>query len=63
MDIKLVSTPDELVRLCREALANVVGPQCSLRVLDEPDAGTEADLYIWDFHPNLRLPELPLPSS
>jgi signal transduction histidine kinase len=59
MTIDLVSTDSELFRLCREILADLpeFGKSLSLSMVSAEEGGRDADLHIWDFHPNLSLPE------
>lgn len=59
MTIHLLSTDGELYKLCREILADTaeLGRSCTLSAVSPDDPWREADLYIWDFHPNLVLPE------
>jgi signal transduction histidine kinase len=58
MTIHLISTDEELYRLCREILSDIpeFGHSCSLSVISAKESWREADLQIWDFHPNLSLP-------
>src|SRR5438045_3991654 len=59
MTIHLVANDGALQKLCRDILSEM--PQLShswTLVSAPPDTeGREADIYIWDFHPNLALPE------
>lgn len=59
MTIHLLSTDGELYKLCREILTEAadLGRACTLSAVSPDDPWREADLYIWDFHPNLVLPE------
>src|SRR5438093_1397161 len=57
MNIQLVSKDSELCRLCREVLAELPG-RSALSVVDLEDVRTGADAYIWDFEPNLPIPEV-----
>jgi signal transduction histidine kinase len=59
MMIYLVSTDGELYRICREILAEVpeFGHSCTLSLVSPDDAWRDADLHIWDFHPNFALPD------
>jgi signal transduction histidine kinase len=59
MTIQLISTDPELYKLCREILAesSELGPSCALSAASPDGPWREADLYIWDFHPNLVIPE------
>ena len=58
MTIHLISTDEELYRLCRESLSDIpeFGHSSSLLLIPAKDSWREADLHIWDFHPNLALP-------
>jgi len=59
MIINLVATDADLYKLCRDILTDIpeLGQTWTL-VPVSPDGGwKEADLYIWDFHPNVPLPE------
>lgn len=58
MTIQLISADEELYRLCREILSDIpeFGHSCSLSVISPKEPWREADLHIWDFHPNLALP-------
>jgi len=58
MTIHLISTDGELYKLCREILADIpeLGHSCTLSLISPDDTWHEADLHIWDFHPNLALP-------
>src|SRR5882724_3426955 len=57
MEIKLVSSDIELFALCRELLATLPGAPGVLSQVTTETAGTDADLYIWDYHPNFAIPE------
>ncbi len=57
MDIQLVSTAEDLILLCREVLGEVCDPQCTFSAVAAPDPSVPSDLYIWDCHPKLPLPE------
>jgi signal transduction histidine kinase len=58
MTTYLISGDAELYQLCREVFTDIPGLSCSCTVLATlPDHASLADLYIWDFHPNLLLPE------
>lgn len=58
MTINLISTDGELHRLCREVVADIpdLGHSWTIRVITPEEAWLEADLHIWDFHPNLTFP-------
>jgi signal transduction histidine kinase len=55
MDVRLISEDAELYKLCREILVNLRGQPWDLSVVSTQSAGTDADLYIWDFHPSISL--------
>lgn len=57
MEIRLISEDADLYKLCREILADFRGQSWSLSAVSMQDAGTGADLYIWDFHPSISLRE------
>src|SRR5215469_13836058 len=59
MTIHLVSRDRELFRLCREILGEIpeLGRSCMLAEVSPDEPWTEADLHIWDFHPNIPLPD------
>lgn len=55
MTIHLISSDAELYKLCRDILTDMreFGHSCTLSVISADDAWQEADLCIWDVHPNL----------
>jgi signal transduction histidine kinase len=59
MTIHLISTDRELYNLCLEILAEIpeLGQTWSLRVVSEANYDSAADLYLWDYHPNLSIPD------
>src|SRR6478752_1152234 len=59
MTIHLVSDSAELYKLCHDIIADIpeVGHSWRLTPVSPEDAWREADLHIWDFHPELSLPE------
>lgn len=59
MTINLISTDGELYKLCSEILGEIpeLRHSCNLSVVAPTDARQDADLHIWDFHPNLAIPE------
>ncbi len=57
MNITIVSKDAQLYRLCRELLADCLGIRCQLSVCASNGAPPAADLTIWDFYPELSLPE------
>lgn len=56
MFVKLISSDQELYKQCREMLDEIPGHDCRFSAADAPDADLTADLYLWDFSPNLLLP-------
>src|SRR5579864_8882814 len=56
MFVKLISSDQELYKQCREMLEEIPGHDCRFSAADAPDADLTADLYLWDFSPNLLLP-------
>jgi signal transduction histidine kinase len=58
MTVHLISTDGELYKLCCEIVAEIpdLGDTCTLSMISPDDAWREADLHIWDFHPNVALP-------
>jgi signal transduction histidine kinase len=62
MEIKLVSPDVELYELCRDLLATLPGTPGVLSQVTTENAGTDADLYIWDYHPKFAIPEQTGPS-
>jgi signal transduction histidine kinase len=58
MTIHLNSVDGELYKLCSEILADIpeLGHAYTLSLVSPDDGWHEADLHIWDFHPNLALP-------
>jgi signal transduction histidine kinase len=57
MEIKLVSEDEELYKLCREILTDIPGRRWALSAVSAQNAGSDGDLYIWDFQPGILLPE------
>jgi signal transduction histidine kinase len=57
MLVKLVSQDQELYKLCRETLSDVPNHNWTLAAVDAVEGDLTADLYLWDFHTNLLLPE------
>lgn len=57
MDVKLVSEDRDLFKLCREILAEIPGHKWTISAVAEEDAGTGSDLYLWDFRPQMSLPQ------
>jgi signal transduction histidine kinase len=60
IEIRLVSTDAELLKLCREILADIpsLGRLCNLVAVSPAEGWSDADLQIWDFDPNVPLPNL-----
>src|SRR4051812_11043789 len=59
MKIHLVAEDPELYKLCGAILSDIpeLGQSCTLSMAS-PEAGwRDADLHIWDFHPNVALPD------
>jgi signal transduction histidine kinase len=57
MDVKLISPDPDLYKLCREILAEIPGHYWTISAVTAQDAGADSDLYLWDFQPNISLPE------
>src|SRR5579871_23141 len=59
MTIHLISSDAELYKLCSEILAEIpeLSHPCILTMLSPDEGWREADLHIWDFHPNVTLPD------
>jgi signal transduction histidine kinase len=57
MDIRLISRDPDLDAYCRETLAGIPGFVWTLSAATGQNTDTEGDLYIWDFQPNISLPE------
>jgi signal transduction histidine kinase len=57
MDIKLVSNDGHLYKLCREILAEMPGHPCTFAAVSIEGTAAGADLYIWDYQPNISIPE------
>ncbi|MGA3241632.1 MAG: HAMP domain-containing sensor histidine kinase [Bryobacteraceae bacterium] len=61
MDVKLVTQDRELLKMCREIVTNLPHQHCTFSVAasDDADAQAEADVFLWDFEPNMtRLPDV-----
>lgn len=56
MRLTLVSKDADLFRLCREILAERLGPAWDLQANDENGSVLESDLTIWDFFPDSPAP-------
>ena len=57
MEIKLISEDAELLKACREILAEIAASSWTLTVVSAQDGGCKADLCIWDYQPNVLIPE------
>jgi signal transduction histidine kinase len=57
MLIQVVSTNSDLYRLCRETLAAFPAPDWTLSQVAEWETAGPADLRIWDYQPDMRLPD------
>jgi signal transduction histidine kinase len=57
--IHLISTDRELYKLCSEILGEIpeLRQSCTFSMVSPDDPWHEADLHIWDFHPNVTLPD------
>jgi signal transduction histidine kinase len=56
MNVKLISNDRELLKLCREIVANAPDENWTFSAAALPDeAGAEADVYLWDFQPDGKL--------
>src|SRR5580700_3894501 len=57
MDVKLISQDGDLYHLCREILGEISGGHpWTISAVSSEDAGTEANLYLWDYRPHIPLP-------
>jgi signal transduction histidine kinase len=59
MEVVLVSKDTNLQKICRELLGEILGRNWGFTVADVDAPIPSADLYIWDFHPGMALPENP----
>jgi signal transduction histidine kinase len=59
MTIHLVAEDPELYKLCGAILTDIaeIGQSWTLLIASPEDGWRDADLHIWDFHPDLALPE------
>jgi signal transduction histidine kinase len=59
MTIDLVSSDAHLFKLCHDILSELpeFGKSLTLTTVSAENGRPSADLYIWDFHPNLAFPE------
>jgi len=58
MEIRLISEDGQLYQLCREILGEFRSQPSALSVGSTQEVGTNADVYIWDFHPNISFRDL-----
>jgi signal transduction histidine kinase len=58
MNVSLISHNDSLVRLCRETLSELFGKDLNFSVSEVGQDVGHADVYIWDFEPGLRVPDV-----
>ena len=56
MFVKLISGDQDLFKQCLETLEEIPGHDCTLSTVDGVGADLSADLYLWDFSPNLLIP-------
>ncbi len=56
MFVKLISSDQDLYKQCRETLEEIQGHNCTLSAAPAVGQDLTADLYLWDFSPNLLLP-------
>jgi signal transduction histidine kinase len=57
MHVQLRSEDRELYRLCREVLSEIVGTEWTLSVTASGDAIDQNGLSLWDYRPDVPLPE------
>src|SRR5712692_7517037 len=58
MKIHLISSDEQLYRLCREVLTQIPGKQWEFAAAAPNGRPPAADLYIWDFDPAIATPEM-----
>jgi signal transduction histidine kinase len=56
MFVILISSDQDLYKQCHETLEEIPGRGCTLSAVDAVGVDLTADLYLWDFSPNLLLP-------
>ena len=56
MDFLVISSESSLCRLCRELLTTVGGPNWTLSTCQPGETIPAADLYLWDFQPDIPFP-------
>src|SRR5450432_3584941 len=57
MRVQLFSQDRGLYRLCREILSEIAGESWTVSVASPEEAADSCDLTLWDFQPELLLPE------
>jgi signal transduction histidine kinase len=62
MDIKLISQDAELLKACREILAEIAPGSWTITAVSPDEADGGAGLFIWDFDPGCPIPVLVLSS-
>src|SRR5579872_3884676 len=55
MHVKLISNDRELLKLCREIVANLEEENWILSAALPEEAGADADVYLWDYQPDGKL--------
>lgn len=55
MHVKLISNDRELLKQCREIVANLPEDNWILSTALPDEAGTDADVYLWDYQPDGKL--------
>ena len=58
MHVALISRDDSLKRLCRDVLATLPAQHWNLLLASPDEPAPAADLYLWDWEPQMRLPHL-----
>lgn len=56
IEIRLVSSDQELKKLLREILSEIREPHCSVAMADSEGSQAETDLWLWDYEPGKPLP-------
>jgi signal transduction histidine kinase len=57
MYVKLVSEDRDLYKLCRESLGEIPGHNWNISAVASPEDDVGSDLWLWDYHPAMVLPE------
>src|ERR1017187_1859749 len=57
MFVKLVSEDRDLYKLCRESLGEIPGHNWNISAVASPEDDVGSDLWLWDYHPAMVLPE------